>query len=340
MSKFPAVNYIGNKRKVNDWIVNLIPNDVNTILDAFAGGNSVSYKLKSKGFNVITNDILYSSYAISKALVENQSTKITREKLLLLKSRTNSVNINLLNQLSFLKNKLYFDHEVYELHLLLQLALKLKSYEKFLFISLLRRAMIRKLPYSRMNIEWDQIVKLRDENYSYQKYGRKRAYHNIPFFDHILGDLDSYNVAIFDSKTTCKSYNKDILSLLKSIQEPIDLIYFDPPYPGTMNDYHSFYGDIDKIFKKNKLNFINLQDKDSFLSNFNKILTFAVKKSKYVMFSINNNTQPTPSELRNLLEKFGNVKTLEKSHNYQLSGKNNKTSNTEIILLLEFKKDN
>lgn len=340
MSKFPAVNYIGNKRKINDWIVDLIPNDVITILDAFAGGNSVSYKLKSKGYNVITNDILYSSYIISKALVENQTTRLTREKLLLLKSKTNSVNINLLNQLSFLKNKLYFDYEVYELHLLLQLTFKLKSYEKYLFVSLLRRAMIRKLPYSRMNIEWDQIVKLRDENYSYQKYGRKRAYHNLPFFDHILSDLDSYNGAIFDSKTICKSYNKDILSLLKSIQEPIDLIYFDPPYPGTMNDYHSFYGDIDHIFKKNKLNFINLHETDSFLSNFNKILSLAVKKSKYIMLSTNNNTRPTPLELRNLLEKFGKVKTLEKLHNYQLTGKSNKKSNTEIILLLELKKEN
>ncbi len=45
----------------------------------------------------------------------------------------------------------------------------LEGYVKYLFQSLLRRAMIRKLPYSRMNITWENIVKLRDEEYSYKK---------------------------------------------------------------------------------------------------------------------------------------------------------------------------
>ena len=33
--------------------------------------------------------------------------------------------------------------------------------------------MIRKLPYSRMNVNWENIVKLRDEDYSYKKYGKE-----------------------------------------------------------------------------------------------------------------------------------------------------------------------
>ena len=42
---------------------------------------------------------------------------------------------------------------------------KLNSdYKKALAFSLLRRAMIRKMPYSRFNINWDKIVQLRGSN--------------------------------------------------------------------------------------------------------------------------------------------------------------------------------
>lgn len=81
----------------------------------------------------------------------------------------------------------------------------LEGYVKYLFQSLLRRAMIRKLPYSRMNITWENIVKLRDEEYSYKIYGRRRAYHNLSFTQLMLNDLENYNQSIFD--TFCPSFD-------------------------------------------------------------------------------------------------------------------------------------
>jgi adenine-specific DNA-methyltransferase len=77
------------------------------------------------------------------------------------------------NKISFLSNRLYYDYEVRELAKMIFISKKLKGYEKYLFLSLIRRAMIRKIPYSRMNVPWEQIVKLRDEKYSYEKYKRK-----------------------------------------------------------------------------------------------------------------------------------------------------------------------
>jgi hypothetical protein len=41
-----GVQYIGNKRKLLDWIREQIPAGVKTVVDAFAGGGSVSYMLK------------------------------------------------------------------------------------------------------------------------------------------------------------------------------------------------------------------------------------------------------------------------------------------------------
>ena len=64
MQKYPTINYIGNKLKVSDWIIENIPTDCNSILDLFSGGCSVSYKLKSKGYKVISNDVLYSNFVL------------------------------------------------------------------------------------------------------------------------------------------------------------------------------------------------------------------------------------------------------------------------------------
>lgn len=69
---------------------------------------------------------------------------------------------------------------------------KLIGAKKYMFLALLRRSMIRKIPYSRMNIKWEEIVKFRDEDYSYKKYGRYRHYHNIPFVEHIKVNLNEY----------------------------------------------------------------------------------------------------------------------------------------------------
>jgi len=79
--------------------------------------------------------------------------------------------------------------------------------------------MVRKMPYSRFNLNWEKIKQLRDEEYSYAKYKRKRAYHNESIQSHFI---------------------KDVFNLLNEVNA--DIIYLDPPYTGTMNNYFGFYG--------------------------------------------------------------------------------------------------
>ena len=133
-------------------------------------------------------------------------------------------------------NVFFFPEECMELDLYRKNVKKLKSeYKQSLALSLLRRAMIRKMPYSRFNINWEKIKQLRDEEWSYEKYKRKRAYHNQSFQHHFLENLDEYNNAVFDNKKNNEAYNEDIFKLLKKIKA--DIIYLDPPYTGTMNNY-------------------------------------------------------------------------------------------------------
>ena len=79
MSKYPKINYIGNKNKLTDWIVDNFPYSKGTVLDLFCGGCSVSYALKEKGYKVYSNDALYSNYVLAKAIIENNNVTLKKE---------------------------------------------------------------------------------------------------------------------------------------------------------------------------------------------------------------------------------------------------------------------
>ena len=71
--KYPTINYIGNKKNVAKWIVEHFPIKKGKVLDLFCGGCSISYELKKQGYSVFSNDILYSSFVVAKAIIENKT---------------------------------------------------------------------------------------------------------------------------------------------------------------------------------------------------------------------------------------------------------------------------
>lgn len=330
MAKYPKVNYIGNKEKLVNWIIEEMPVKEGIVLDIFAGGCSVSYALKLAGYSVISNDILYADYVIAKALIENEG------KTLPLSVFDKKYDIKRARELEikyeFLSDCLYYPEEVKELSKLVAISEKLKGAEKYMMLSLIRRAMIRKLPYSRMNVPWNQIQKLRDEDYSYKKYKRKRAYHNQTFESHMRENIDAYNGAVFKGKQ-CKVYNCDAFEILKKIDK-VDVVYMDPPYPSTMNNYDAFYGLYDKMFDKNKEH-VDYTQKTSFLKNIERLIKALVGKTKYIVLSQNTRVKPEPNEIKKMLDKFGKVVVKEKEHNYQVTGKENKTASKELLFILE-----
>lgn len=327
---YPKVNFIGNKKKLTTWIINNFPIKSGVVLDLFCGGCSVSYSLKEAGFDVFSNDVLYSNYVLAKALIENNNTVLSQKDI------KYSDNARLIakykDKINFMVNKLYYDYEIDELSKLLAVSESYDGYQYYMFLSLLRRAMIRKLPYSRMNVPWEQIKKLRDEKYSYAKYGRARAYHNLTFIEHMQENLDNYNNAVFSSKATCKALNYDALEAIKKVGK-IDAIYMDPPYPGTMNNYDSFYGVYDEIFNEKKEH-TNFNNKKIFLNNLNALINVALNKTKYVILSLNTRVKPHPDEIYQLLSNFGDVNQYYVNHNYQVTGKDNKCSSKELLFVL------
>ena len=366
MNKYPKINYIGNKAKLVDWIIENLPVKKGVVLDIFSGGSSVSYALKNNNYQVLSNDVLYSNYVISKAIIENNETKLD-DSVFDIKITEKEVEKKY-KQINFLSNRLYFDEEVKELAKLICISEKLEGYEKkmfldgeakilnrqitsvanavdsineyekYMFLALIRRAMIRKLPYSRMNVPWNQIVKLRDEEYSYMKYKRKRAYHNYTFEVHMRDNLKNYNDSVFDNGKNNISYNYDSFEMLKNLKDQVDIIYMDPPYPKTMNKYGEFYGLFDTIFEKEK-QYIDFSANDKFLENMEKLIKDCIGKTKYIVISQSNKTSPSVEEMKEMLSKYGQVTLKAKDHQYKVTGKDNKNTTVEVLIIVKLKNE-
>lgn len=337
IQKFPKINFIGNKEKIAKWITDYFPEDAESVFDAFSGGGSVSYFSKAKGLKVISNDILKINYFISKALVENSEVKLDFEDIDLIFSGTPKEGFMFNNYSEIF----FFPKECKELDLYRENIDKLSSeYKKALALILMRRAMIRKMPYSRFNINWEKIVELRNEKLSYEKYKRKRAYHNQSFKTHFLENINDYNRAVFDNEKNNLSLNEDVFDAIEKFQA--DIIYLDPPYTGTMNNYFGFYGMLDEYIDGKKIEpFVNnFIDKKISIDLFDKLFS-KLGNFKYWYLSYNNSSYPTKEILLELLGKYSdNIKIIERPHIYKITGRENKKSNIEYLFIIENKTNN
>jgi adenine-specific DNA-methyltransferase len=332
MHKFPTINFIGNKEKIAKWISDYFPTEATSIFDAFSGGSSVSYQAKLKGLQVFSNDILRINYMLSKAFVENNKEKLSFKDTEIIFAGSPIEGFMFKNYAEVF----YFPKECKELDLYKENIEKLSSdYKKAIAWAMLRRAMIRKMPYSRFNIGWETITELRNEKLSYEKYKRARAYHNQSLKSLFLENWHEYNEAVFDNQQQNKSYNDDIFSLLEIVSA--DIIYLDPPYTGTMNNYFEFYGMLDEYILGKKLqpfenNFI---DKKNSLALFDRLFSM-LGNYKYWFLSYNNGAYPSKEQLITLLEKYAtNIQVVEKPHIYKITGKENKNENMEYLFIAE-----
>jgi adenine-specific DNA-methyltransferase len=332
MRKFPKINFIGNKEKIAAWITDFFPKDAESVFDAFSGGSSVSYQSKLKGLKVISNDILTINYTLAKALIENNHEKLTLTDIDIIFEGSPFEGF----MHEHYSNVFFFPQECMELDLYRKNIEQLSSdYKKALALTLMRRAMIRKMPYSRFNINWDKIVQLRDEKYSYDKYKRKRAYHNQSFKSHFLENCLEYNKAVFDNKKENKALNDDIFNILNTVKA--DIIYLDPPYTGTMNNYFGFYGMLDEYIIGKKIEpFINnFIDKKTALELFDRLFS-NLQNYKYWFLSYNNASYPSKEQLIELLQKYSDtIRVVEQPHIYKITGKENKEANIEYLFIVE-----
>ncbi len=318
--KFPQTQYLGSKLKLIEWVINRIPNNVNTIFDAFSGSGVVSYYLKKKCLAVTSNDFLKSSYYYTKALVENNNQRLSENDmnfLLLKNSKARDYIQANFSDFFYTAEECKFIDNVYSNIQSLD-----NKYKKALAFSALIRTCIQKIPGGKFR---RNLLKYRNQDYIH--YRPKFVKDIKETFTSFLKD---YNHAVFDNGKENKAHNENIFELIPKIKT--DAVYFDPPYGGSGFDYEKdyffiellakYYGEIHEFKGKSK-SYSNLQfsgfNKNNLLNeSFNKLFDSA-KHIPIWIISYNNRSLPKFEEFTSLIKKYKSIgKIHEKEYHYKI----------------------
>lgn len=336
--KFPEPQYLGAKFIHRGWIAQFIPEDANTVLDAFSGSQSIAYMLKQLGKKVVTNDFLNFNNLIGKALIENPGYVLDERDMHILFSENNDpTEFNLMEKLFsglfFVPEEAAFaDSFRSNVHRLDN------PYKQSLALAVMCRSITRKITMGHF-AHTQALVCAADP----ARIKRNRSLIR-PLKELFMELLPEYNAAIFDNNRENTSYNENILDLLPKLSG-IDLVYFDPPYCNSHADYQSFYHLLEtyvEYWKDKK--FVNGTkryepkkysgfDKNSeALSNFRLMF----KQAHHIptwLISYNDRSYPDIDTMVGMIEPYRNVRIERKTYNAGRGGKGSVAGSSEILLV-------
>ena len=298
--------YLGSKTKYIDIILKNIPQDVNSILDAFSGSGIVSYAFKQNNYTVLSNDLLSYNAIITKALIENQTIKLSDNDITMLMS-DNILKDNFIEReftdLYYTKEECIFLDNLYSNIIKLE-----NDYKKALAFTCIGRTLIRKILFAYFC--HTKAIEYRKN----EKHWKRNPVINSSMKELFKKYINEYNNAIINNNKSNISYNTDIL--LSTNIFNVDLVYIDPPYGGTHADYGSYYHFIEtyinywkdeELFNRTKQPKKKLS-KSKFASK-NVICAFEelfekIKNIKYWMISYNSNATPKKEIFIEMIYKY------------------------------------
>lgn len=320
---FPGTRYMGSKNKILPKIwehLKKIPFD--SVYDAFAGSNVVSYFLKCQGKEIITNDFLKISYVGAKAIIENQRRKLSHDKVqtLLATNRNNGFIQRTFQDIFFDKQENAFLDKVRK-----NIGDLENDYDRAIAHSALVRACMKKRSRG--------IFTFVGERYD---DGRKDMKQSLE--EHFLESVRLYNNAVFDNHKQNKSYNERA----EHFHVDADLVYLDPPYfsPKSDNDYVRRYHFVEGLVRN--WEGLEIQQESvvkkfkSFPSPFSRRDTahnafeafFAKHRRSTITVSYSSNSFPSKEELTELLGRYKeDVFCHEIDHTYSFGNQGHKTGN-------------
>ncbi len=336
--KFPQPQYLGAKYIHRGWIAQFIPENANTILDAFSGSQSIAYMFKQLGKRVITNDFLNFNNVIGKALIENPGYTLDNEDIETLYSPNNSPEE--FNLISSLFSGLFFiDEDADFADSFRSNVHRLKNpYKQALALTIMCRSMTRKVTMGHF-AHTQALVYASDPN----RVKRNRSLAR-PLKDLFSELLPQYNAAVFNNNKENISFNENVLDLLPKV-DGVDLVYFDPPYCNSHADYQSFYHLLETYVEywKDK-DFINGTKRynpkrySGFDKNSEVILNFQdmFEKSRHIptwILSYNDRSYPDIDTILNLIKPFRDVNIEYKTYYAGRGGKGSVAGSNEILLI-------
>lgn len=332
--QFPRTQYLGSKEKLVKWILEVAPEDIKTVFDAFSGTSVVGYYFKDRGYKVYSNDFLKCNYLIAKGLIENQKITLDKNDIeILLNENTKADNLieKVFTGVFFEKDQAQF------LDKFRANVEKLDNeYKKTLALAIMNRSLTRKITLG-------HFAHLKAIEYSKKPDRIKRnaslAKHLKDIFQNLV---HSYNYAIFDNKQKNKAYCEDTVSLLPKLKN-VDLVYFDPPYVGCHPDYQAFYHFLETYVQywKDK-EFVNgtkmyyPKKESGFVqkTEIEKSFETLFKNSKHIpywLISYNSKSYPEKEKMIELIKKHKKVKVYENEYSNHYGGKGSRKGTIEYL---------
>ncbi len=336
--KFPEPQYLGAKFSHLSWISKFIPQNIDVVLDAFAGSQSVAFFFKQLGYKTITNDFLNFNNQIGKALIENESVTLNRDDLqTLFQPSPQKQNFTLMENVF---TDIFFEREeaVFIDNFRANISLLNDPYKQALTFAVMNRSLTRKITMGHF-AHTQALVYASDP----KRIKRNRSLIR-PIKELFLELLPIYNNAIFDNHRENQSFNDNIINLLPQLQK-VDLVYFDPPYCDSHADYQSFYHLLetyteywtDKKFvngvkRYEPKRYSGFDVKNEVIDNFERLFELS-KDIPYWLISYNNRSYPDIQTFEKIIEKYKDVTIQTKIYKNARGGKGSVAGSREILFI-------
>jgi adenine-specific DNA-methyltransferase len=323
-------NYIGSKQKLVDWIWKHTPEGTGTVLDAFSGSAVVAYMYKTKGLQVIANDRLRYCHHAAKAIIENNSVRLSEDEIEALLADNAKAG-------SFVQDNfkgIFFAKGVHALIDTIRANCdKLSGFKKDIALfGLGKTCMSGKGGFGHFSSSTD--------------YGRRQ---DTPdeFKDRLRKNLQRINALVFDNDKENKAYRQDINDLLPKAKA--DLAYFDPPYATEFSttNYERAYHFVEglmtyweglEIKSDTKVKYYETDHKTVTKANASEFFQTFLGNAKHIphwLISYRDHAYPNEQEMKRIIGSFGKQSRMKsKDHHYAITSKHGEASNAKERLFV------
>ena len=341
------MRYIGNKENIIEKIYNILKShDVvgSSFFDFFSGTTNVARFYKQLGYKVFSSDVMYMSFCLQKAYIENNSVP-TFDKLLHTFKTTPTTSlfvtpldivIEYLNNIEPQKGFIYYNYTPEGTADLQQ----------------------PRMYFSNENGKIIDAIRQQIEQWNNDKLLSESEYYilltclieTISFYANVAGiyaafqkkwdpraikKLQLRTIRFYDNKQINPVYNVDSMTLLPQID--VDILYLDPPYNERqyLPNYHlvETIAKYDNPFIKGVTGMREYENKKSTFCNVKTALRdlekiVRIAKYKHLVLSYNSEGIMKQDDIINIFSKYGNVK-LEQFEYARFKSNNNGLSKTK-----------
>lgn len=316
--------YIGSKSRLLEWIWACIQKRglrFDSMLDGFAGSSTVGYFFKQMGKRVMSVDMTSYAYQIAKALIENNSTKVTGgDRLVLFGKREHG---------DFMEKQLG--------------SIMLRSREARFLDELRTGIDVLTDDYKKAVCYYSIITTL----YSHAAYGQlqlprpgtaKNSYvtaEREKLFSlkwDFIKALNETNGLICDNGKVNKAFQGNTIELVKDID--VDMVYWDPPYAGSANDYEATYRILECLISFAYTNKRPTPFLGKSLDGFEALFTNASHIPMWVLAYYENDTLPH-TKIADLMRKFKKNVSIE-SKEVDYPSRSGRTKDRKAIEIMIF----